>query len=189
MFKRLLFFFIFSTSFVSAQIDYSDSWEDFFSYNNVKDFVKVDNMLYALSDNAIFTYDDTTQEIEKLSSVQGLSGETTSAIHYSIETNRLVIGYENGLIEVVDSDGSITISADIVSFNQTGEKSINDIFEYQGKLYLSTSFAIVEYDITELEFGDTFFIGNNSTDVNIHQITVFNDRIFAATEDGIFYAD
>ena len=39
------------------------------------------------------------------------------------------------------------------------------------------------------EFGDTFFIGNNSTDVNIHQITVFNDRIFAATEDGIFYAD
>ena len=189
MFKRLLFFFIFSTSFVSAQIDYSDSWEDFFSYNNVKDFVKVDNMLYALSDNAIFTYDDTTQEIEKLSSVQGLSGETTSAIHYSIEANRLVIGYENGLIEVVDSDGSITISTDIVSFNQTGEKSINDIFEYQGKLYLSTSFAIVEYDITELEFGDTFFIGNNSTDVNIHQITVFNDRIFAATENGVFYAD
>lgn len=189
MLKRLLFFFIFSTSFVSAQIDYSDSWEDFFSYNNVKDFVKVDNMLYALSDNAIFTYDVTTQEIEKLSSVQGLSGETTSAIHYSIETNRLVIGYENGLIEVVDSDGSITISADIVSFNQTGEKSINDIFEYQGKLYLSTSFAIVEYDITELEFGDTFFIGNNSTDVNIHQITVFNNRIFAATEDGIFYVD
>ena len=46
-----------------------------------------------------------------------------------------------------------------------------------------------KYDITELEFGDTFFIGNNSTDVNIHQITVFNDRIFAATEDGIFYAD
>ena len=88
MLKRLLFFFIFSTSFLSAQIDYSDSWEDFFSYNNVKDFVKVDNMLYALSDNAIFTYDVTTQEIEKLSSVQGLSGETTSAIHYSIETNR-----------------------------------------------------------------------------------------------------
>ena len=189
MLKRLLFFFIFSTSFVSAQIDYSDSWEDFFSYNNVKDFVKVDNMLYALSDNAIFTYDDTTQETEKLSSVQGLSGETTSAIHYSIETNRLVIGYENGLIEVVDSDGSITISADIVSFNQTGEKSINDIFEYQGKLYLSTSFAIVEYDIAELEFGDTFFIGNNSTDVTIHEITVFNDIIYAATENGIFYAD
>ncbi|MBT3547313.1 MAG: hypothetical protein HN487_06460 [Flavobacterium sp.] len=189
MYKTLLIFLIFSTSSVVAQSDYSDAWEDFYSYNNVKDFVKVENMLYALSDNAIFTYNFITQETEKLSSVQGLSGETTSAIHYSVETDRLVIGYENGLLEVVDSDGSITISADIVSFNQTGEKSINDIFEYQEKLYVSTSFAIVEYDITELEFGDTFFIGNNSTDVSINEIAVFNDRIYAATENGIFYAD
>ena len=189
MIKRLFVFLIFSTSLISAQVDYSDSWEDFFSYNNVKDFIKSENILYALSDNAIFTYDFTTQEINKLSSVQGLSGETTSAIHYSTQSDRLVIGYKNGLVEVVDSDGSITISADILNFNQTGEKSINDIFEYQGKLYLATSFAIIEYDIDQLEFGDTFFIGNNSTDVKINEIVVFNDFIYAATERGIYKAD
>ena len=189
MIKRLFVFLIFSTSLISAQVDYSDSWEDFFSYNNVKDFIKSENIMYALSDNAIFTYDFTTQEINKLSSVQGLSGETTSAIHYSTQSNRLVIGYKNGLVEVVDSDGSITISADILNFNQTGEKSINDIFEYQGKLYLATSFAIIEYDIDQLEFGDTFFIGNNSTDVKINEIVVFDDFIYAATERGIYTAD
>ena len=189
MIKRLFIFLIFSTSLISAQVDYSDSWEDFFSYNNVKDFIKSENILYALSDNAIFTYDFTTQEINKLSSVQGLSGETTSAIHYSTQSDRLVIGYKNGLVEVVDSDGSITISADILNFNQTGEKSINDIFEYQGKLYLATSFAIIEYDIDQLEFGDTFFIGNNSTDVKINEIVVFDDFIYAATERGIYTAD
>ena len=189
MIKRLFVFLIFSTSLISAQVDYSDSWEDFFSYNNVKDFIKSENILYALSDNAIFTYDCTTHDIKKLSSVQGLSGETTSAIHYSTQSDRLVIGYKNGLVEVVDSDGSITISADILNFNQTGEKSINDIFEYQGKLYLSTSFAIIEYDIDQLEFGDTFFIGNNSTDVKINEIVVLNDLIYAATEKGIYSAD
>ena len=189
MIKRLFVFLIFSTSLISAQVDYSDSWEDFFSYNNVKDFIKSENIMYALSDNAIFTYDFTTQEIKKLSSVQGLSGETTSAIHYSTQSDRLVIGYKNGLVEVVDSDGSITISADILNFNQTGEKSINDIFEYQGKLYLATSFAIIEYDIDQLEFGDTFFIGNNSTDVKINEIVVFDDFIYAATERGIYTAD
>ena len=94
MIKRLFIFIIFSTSLISAQVDYSDSWEDFFSYNNVKDFIKSENILYALSDNAIFTYDFTTQEINKLSSVQGLSGETTSAIHYSNQSDRLVIGYK-----------------------------------------------------------------------------------------------
>jgi hypothetical protein len=174
---------------VTAQVDFSDSWEDFFSYNNVKDFVKVGDVLYALSDNAVFTYDITTQETQKLSSVQGLSGETTTSIHFSEATNRLVIGYQNGLVEVVDSDGSITISADIVNFNQSGEKSVNHIYEHEGTLYLSTSFAIVEYDINELEFGDTFFIGAGSTDLQINEIAVFDGQIYAAAENGMYYAD
>lgn len=187
--KLALILLLFCNLLSNAQVDFSDSWEDFFSYNNVKDFVKVGNTIYALSDNAIFTYNISTQETQKLSSVQGLSGETTTSIHFSSATNRLVIGYENGLIEVVDEDGSITISADIVNFNQSGEKSVNDIFEHNGTLYLSTAFAIVEYDINELEFGDTFFIGNNSTDVRVNEVVVFNGLIYAATDDGVFYAD
>lgn len=172
-----------------AQVDYSDSWEDFFSYNNVKDLVRQDNILYALSDNAIFTYDFQTDQTEKISSVQGLSGETTSSFFFDPTTNRIVIGYENGLVEVIDDDGSITISADILNFNQSGAKSVNHIFQFENKLYLSTAFAIVEYDIAELEFGDTFFIGDGSTDVNVNQITVFNGLIYAATNSGIYYAD
>lgn len=174
---------------ISAQVDYSNSWEDFFSYNKVKDFEKVGETIYALSDNGVFIYNTTTEEIRKLSSVQGLSGETTSAIHYNESFNRLVIGYENGLIEVIDEDGTISISADIVNFNQSGEKRINDISEFNNKLYLSTPFAVVVYDIERLEFGDTYFIGNNSSSVKIKETVVFNDRIYAATEVGIFTAD
>jgi len=66
---------------IFSQNDYSDSWEDFYSYNNVKDFVKVDNIIYALVDNAFFTYNETNSEIKKFSSIQGLSGETASSIH------------------------------------------------------------------------------------------------------------
>ena len=173
----------------SAQTDYSDSWEDFYSYNNVKDFVKVDAVIYALADNAVFTYNTTTKEINKLSSIQGLSGETTTSIHYNKSFERLIIGYENGLIEVVDKDGLITISSDIVSFNQSGEKRINHIKEFNNKLYLSTPFGIVVYDIDNLEFGDTYFIGNNSSSIEVHEIEVLNGLIYAATEKGIFTAD
>lgn len=184
----LVFLFLFSLV-AAAQVDYSSRWEDLFSYNNVKDFIVTDDALFALSDNAIFTYNFQTQETEKLSSVNGLSGQTTSAIHYNQKNNRLVIGYENGLLEIVDNDGSIIISPEIVNFNQSGLKSINAIYEYDNKLYLSTSFAIVVYDIDRLEFGDTYFIGAGSTDVNIHEITVLNDQIFAATSNGIYVAD
>ncbi|MCG1035290.1 hypothetical protein [Polaribacter sargassicola] len=172
-----------------AQTDYSDSWEDFYSYNNVKDFIEVDGVIYALADNAVFTYDVASKEIEKLSSVQGLSGETTSAIHYSSAFESLIIGYENGLVEVVDKHGFITISSDIVNFSQSGEKSINDISEYNDKLYLSTPFGIVVYDIDNLEFGDTYFIGAASTSVKVNQTIVANNIIYAATENGIFSAD
>ncbi|WP_298781187.1 T9SS type A sorting domain-containing protein [uncultured Polaribacter sp.] len=188
--KNFLFLLLFSFSLnLFSQIDYSDSWEDFYSYNNVKDFIKVDDIIYALVDNAIFTYDESTDEIEKFSSIQGLSGKTTSSIFYSKTYKRLVIGYENGLIEVIDENKSITISSDITNFNESSSKSINHISEFGNKLYLSTPFAIVEYDIENLEFGDTFFIGNGSTSININQTIIIDDIIYALTEDGIFKAD
>jgi hypothetical protein len=178
----------FSLSF-SAQTDYSDTWEDFYSYNNVKDFIKVDDIIYALVDNAVFTFDVITKEVHKLSSVQGLSGETTASIYYNKSFQRLFIGYESGLIEVVDNDGSITISSNIVNFNQSGQKRINHFKEFNNKLYVSTPFGIVVYDIEKLEFGDTYFIGNNSSSLEVYQTEVFNGFIYAATDTGIFVAD
>jgi len=187
--KIFSFYFLISSLVIYAQTDYSASWEDFYSYNNVKDFTKVDTIIYALTDNAIFTYDILSGEINKLSSVQGLSGEVTSAIHYNETFKRVIIGYENGLVEVIDSDGAITISSDIVNFNQSGEKSINHISEFNNKLYLSTPFAVVVYDIENLEFGDTYFIGNNSSSIKINETIISNDIIYAVTEVGVFKAD
>ena len=180
---------LFFSGIFSAQTDYSDSWEDFYSYNNVKQLVKIDEVIYALAENAVFTYNTTTEEINKLSSVQGLSGDNTKSIYYNESFQRLFIGYENGLLEIVDNDGSITISSDIVNFNQSGRKSINHIKEYNNKLYLSTPFGIVVYDIEKLEFGDTYFIGNNSSSLEVFQTEIRDGFIYAATESGIFKAD
>jgi hypothetical protein len=187
--KNYWFLFFFIPFFTFSQTDFSNKWEDFYSYNNVKDFVTTDAIIYALSDNAIFTYNLNTKETEKLSSVNGFSGETTSAIHFNSTNKRLIIGYETGLIEVLKEDGSIHISADIVNFNQSGEKRINHISEQNKMLYISTPFAIVVYDIDKLEFGDTYFIGAASSSVKINQTLIVNDQIYAATENGIYKAN
>lgn len=187
--KLLSIYILFFSLLFSAQTDYSASWEDFYSYNNVKNFIKVDNLIYALADNAVFSYDILSQEIQKISSVQGLSGETTSSIYYNSRFKRLIIGYQNGLVEVVDEDGAITISSDIINFNQSGEKSINHISEYNNQLYLSTPFGIVVYDIENLEFGDTYFIGNNSSSLRVNKTVILNDLLYAATDEGLFSAN
>jgi hypothetical protein len=55
--RRIKSFFLLSfffSSFVFAQTDYSDSWEDLYSYTNAKAVVKNGNFIYAIVDNAVF---------------------------------------------------------------------------------------------------------------------------------------
>jgi len=188
--RTYLFFILTILNFnLFSQTDFSDNWEDFYSYNNVKDFKLVDNKIYAIVDNAVFIYNLTTSKSTKISSVHGLSGKTTSSFYYSELTKKLIIGYTTGLIEIINNDGSIHVSNDIERLTVTGSKQINHITEYNNKLYLSTAFAVIEYDIANLQFGDTFYIGAGSTAINIHQTIIFNDLIYAATDNGIYYAD
>lgn len=184
---QIFFFIVYSITY--SQVDYSNSWEDFYSYNNVKDFIKTDNEIYAIVDNAIFTYNIATGEVVKISSINGLSGDTTRSLYYSKAYDKVIIGYDTGLLEIVDSSNNITIAKDIVNFNYSGSKQINNISEYNNKLYLSTSFAIIVYDIENLQFGDTYFIGDQSSEIIINQIKIYNDIIYAVTENGIFTAD
>ena len=172
-----------------AQTDFSDKWEDFYSYNNVKDFVKIDQIVYAIADNAAFIYNINTDEINKISSVHGLSGKETTSIFYSENSKRFIIGYQSGLIEVIDNNGKITIANDIERLDITGQKQISHISEFENFLYLSTPFGIVQYDIENLNFGDTYYIGDNSSAVFVNQTAIIDEMIYAATENGIYTAD
>ncbi|MCF6297220.1 MAG: hypothetical protein L3J08_04425 [Flavobacteriaceae bacterium] len=188
--KSLFGIVFFFSSFLSfSQIDFSDQWEDFYSYNNVRDFVKIDDKIYAIADNASFIYDINTNEIEKISSIHGLSGKETSSVFYSESTERFIIGYRSGLIEIIDNKGKITISNDIERLDITGQKQINHISEFEDILYLSTPFGIVQYDIQNLNFGDTYYIDINSNPVFVNQTIVFQNNIYAVTTKGVYIAD
>ncbi len=188
--KKLLSLFFYLIGFLLfSQTDFSDQWEDFYSYNNVKEFTKVGGKIYAAADNAVFIYDENTLKIEKFSSVHGLSGKTSTFIYFSESTQNFIVGYETGLIEIVDQKGKITTANDIERLDITGKKQINHISENEGTLYLSTPFGIVEYNLNNLQFGDTFFIGEGSIPIYINQTITYQERIYAATQNGIYLAD
>lgn len=172
----------------NAQTDYTDKWEDMYSYNNVVDFTHTDTHIYALSDNALFIYDKLTKESEKLSSINGLSGETTSAFYYDENLNRIIIGYENGLVEIIDENRNITIKPDILNFDISGSKRINDICANGTLLFLSVPFGIVTFNLESITFEDTYFIGNASSEVHVNEIEIAGNRVYAATENGLFTA-
>ncbi|RSK41678.1 type IX secretion system anionic LPS delivery protein PorZ [Mangrovimonas spongiae] len=166
--------------------DYSALWEGHYSYLNIKDTSRGENKIYAAAENAIFTYDINTFEIEKISTINGLSGETISTIHYSQDYGLLLIGYDNGLIEiVVDGEVNVLTVVDILDKPTIPptNKRINHFNEYNGVVYIATDFGISVYDLTGLEFGDTYYIGDNGAQIRVEQTTVNGGYIYAACFD------
>lgn len=179
------------SQFVIGQ-DFSDSWKGYFSYLDIKDVSQGESKVFGAAENAVFIYDTETNEIEKLSTINGMSGETISSIHYVEDSSLLLIGFENGLIQIYfESTQEIKTVVDILekSTIPSVDKRINHFNIYNGFAYISTNFGISLYDITNLEFGDTYFIGANGSQIKINQSTLFEDKIYAASEMGIFYAD
>lgn len=167
--------------------DYSANWKGYFSYYDVKDVVKGGNIIYAAGENAIFTYDTQTNEYGDITTVNGLSGERISTILYSNEYELLLVGYENGLIEVVFDNGEDVLSVvDIIgkSVIPEGDKRINDFNAFENVVYISTNYGISVFDLERLEFGDTYFIGNLGTQIQINKTTIFGGYIYAACADG-----
>ncbi|MFV0565034.1 MAG: ABC transporter substrate-binding protein [Flavobacteriaceae bacterium] len=181
--KRLLFILLFMP-FVHVAQDYSALWKGHFSYYNIKDVAQSSNKLYAAAENAVFIYNIDTEEIEELSTINGLSGETISTIYYSEVYELLMIGYENGLIEIVfDGDDQVLSVVDIVdkaTIPQTSKK-INHFNAQDNVVYIATNYGVSVFNLDRLEFGDTYFIGASGTQIQVRQTAVFQGYIYAAT--------
>lgn len=167
--------------------NFESEWSGYFSYTNIVDVSQGDDRLVAASENAIFIYDFITTEIETITSIQGLSGERISKIHYSEDYNLLIIGYENGLIEVVNEDREVLKVVDILNKPTIppNQKRINHFNEFNGFVYISTDFGISLYDLVGLEFGDTYIIGDFGAQSKIFQTAVFEDYIYAAMDNKV----
>lgn len=185
--KKIVLIILSLLSYLGYSQDYSELWKGYFSYYDIKDVVSGNNKLYAASENAIFTYDFGTREIEQITTVNGLSGETISTIHFSQAYGLLLIGYENGLIEIFfESDNDVLTVVDILEKPTIppNNKRINHFNEYNSVVYISTDFGISVYNIEELEFGDTYYIGNLGEQIRVRQTTIFNGFIYAACWNG-----
>ncbi len=166
---------------------FEDSWLGLFSYNNIVDLAEGPDQIYAAAQNAYFEYDLTTNDLTTTSSVQGLSGEDISSIHYSEAFELTLLGYANGLVEVIHDDGRILTVVDIFDKPTIppDEKRINHFYEFEDIVYISSDFGISEYDLSLLQFGDTFFIGPGGGRLRITQLTVHDGFIYATSNDGL----
>lgn len=184
--KKLSLLIIFLLPLLNFCQDFSALWQGHFSYNNIKDISEGDNRIYVAADNAIFVLDKDTKKLEEITTINGLSGETISTIYYSEIYELLIIGYENGLIEIaLDNDDNILTIVDIIDKPTipANDKRINHFNPFEKVVYISTNYGISVFDLERLEFGDTYFIGNGGAQVQVTQTTIFEGYIYASCLD------
>lgn len=166
--------------------DFTSQWEAFFSYTSLVDIVENDNKIYAAAQNSIFIYDELTEEIETLTTVNGLSAQNISEIYYSATRDILVVGFENGLMQLILDDNSVRT---IVAIRDKiviplDDKRINEFLERDELLYIATDFGIALYNLELLEFDDTYFIGDGGAQLVVNSIAIEGTTIYAATDGG-----
>lgn len=183
MTKKIILCLLIVSHLLSAQT--TQLWKGYFSYNGIKDVTQTNNSFLAASENAIFSKNLSTNELQTINTIDGLSSQTISTIYASQVHKKTLIGYENGLLLLIDNtDNKIYRFLDIINKTLPPTiKKINHFFEQGNIIYISCDFGIVQFNITTQLFGETYFIGTTVSDIKVNQTTVFNGRIFAATQD------
>jgi hypothetical protein len=119
------------------------SWQGYFSYTEIKDLSASTTQVFAASENALFSKNLTTNVVKTTNTIDGLSGQTISALYYSAASNKTLVGYENGLIIAInETDGTLLNIVDIINKQPPNIKKINHFMEIGGTAYVSCDLGL-----------------------------------------------
>ena len=159
------------------------TWRAHFSNDSIQQVIKGDQ-LYVVAANQIIQI-DAKKEINYLNTTTGLHAIGIHKIAWHPIENQLVIAYKNSRVDIVKGD-QVTLIDDIQMSNLFSDKAINDLIIFNNNAYLSCNFGIVVVDLLKKEIKATYFPNNNRQTVKVLQTIIFQNKLFALTENGIW---
>ena len=163
------------------------TWETMFSYNKVSQIAVANDKVYALSDGALFSVEKNSERIEKYDAGSGLNGTTIGCISYAQKLNMLIIGYQDGKIDLMQ-DNSVCYVSGLYTKDMTATKTINNITIHNNTAYLSTDFGIVTFNLKKYELVDTYYIGDEASEVKVNDVLIRGDSIYAFGDKLVYTA-
>lgn len=166
----------------NAQIG-TGQWRTHLPLNNTQGIAETPRYGYTWAQFGFYRYDKETNASEPLSKIQGFSDVAVSCIRYYPAKDILLIGYQDGNLDMVQ-DGQIININDIQRSTINGLRNVNNIF-YQGDFaYLACTFGVVQLDLNRLEV--TAYKELNIGDIS--DVVLWNNKVYAATDKGIYTA-
>ncbi len=167
------------------------SWNIYTSLREVKGISLGSNLVWAASSGGLFNFDPNNfSNIKKYTSLDGLGSNELTAVSTS-SNNSVWVGAFDGSISVLNNtDQSWRQITDIYNSTEPS-KRINAFYEYNNLMFFATEFCIVKFNIPQFQFVDQPYtrFGNLTSPSPVYDIMVVNDTLWAATKNGIAYAN
>lgn len=178
--------FIFTTLILSAfsQVGMGQ-WQIFPSPYIVKDVANSNDVVYGLLEKGILEYDPAEGEQSLWTAANYLSDVHPTALAYEPSFKTLIIGYDNGNVDLLRKNKVINIPA-ILQSNINGIKKINNIITKGRYVYLVTGIGIIVIDLKKKEVKDTYNPSPNNEEYI--DLTIKQDSIFVLTENKVYTA-
>jgi len=167
-------------------------WRSHFSYNYAEQVVCAKGMVYGVADGALISIDSETGEKRTYSKITGLSDNTINKIFWIESQGKLLISYKNGNIDMLDPESylnSVENINELRNKQMNGEKTVNGIACHGSTAYMACGFGIATLNLRKSEFGDTYSIGENGAAVNVKNIVIEGNTIYALTEERLMTAE
>ncbi|MCY1635817.1 type IX secretion system anionic LPS delivery protein PorZ [Marinifilum sp. D737] len=186
--RKIAILFVLIFYICSIQAQNFVGWSEHLPYRKAKQLVASSDHIFCLTESGVFSYSLIDNEIKSFGKTNTLSDSDVSSIAWSEENETLVLGYENGNVDLVRNSELINID-DIKNFGGFADKQIRSIHVKNDIAYLGTSFGIVAININKQEVADTYLIGENGSQVQVNDVITGEVYVWAATENGIFKAN
>lgn len=158
-------------------------WRLYPAYHNATYCQIAGDKVYVLASGALYSYNKSDNEVRLYDKINTLSDIDITYIAYSNDIKALVIIYSNANIDILYDNEDIYNLSDFKN-NTLPNKDINGINIQGTTAYLSTEFGIVEIDLENLEFRNTY-----KTGFDTYCTYLYKDKLFCGTKTGLYCCD
>jgi len=183
MMKKAIFILIYifvTIGTIFAQQQAIGNWRSHLSYHNVTYTEPAGEIIYALGNNGLFSYNTDDTSIQCYEKANPLTDTEITHIAYSKEYKTLVIMYSDYNIDFLVNNRDVYNLPDYMN-KDIKNKNINHVYLTKEYAYLATSFGVIILNLKKREITNAYVLNKK-----VNSCTVDDKKIYAATDEGLF---
>lgn len=159
-------------------------WRTFTDMRSVRSLASVKGTIWAVTQGGLFRWESQTETIAKYTNAEGLTSNDLTAVMID-PGGRIWVGTSGGSINVLGPGSNQWIVIDDIKNSARVQKSIRTFSLSGDSLFIGTDFGVSVFRLSRWEFGDTYANFGFSVAAAVNSITVMDNRLWIATDQGM----